>query len=74
MPKYSVLISVYNGEKYLAECLDSVLAQSCTDFEIVAVDDGSTDSSGKILDGYAKKDSRIKVVHKKNQGDRKSVV
>ena len=68
MPKYSVLISVYNGEKYLAECLDSVLVQSYTDFEIVAVDDGSTDSSGKILDSYAKKDSRIKVVHKKNQG------
>lgn len=68
MPKYSVLISVYNGEKYLAECLDSVLAQSFTDFEIVAVDDGSTDSSGKILDSYAERDPRIKVIHKQNQG------
>lgn len=68
MPKYSVLITVYNCEKYLAECFDSVLAQTCGDFEIVAVNDGSTDSSGAICDEYAAKDPRVKVIHKKNHG------
>lgn len=68
MPKYSVLMPVYNCEKYLAECLDSVLAQTYSDFEVVAVDDGSTDSSGKICDEYAKKDERVKVIHKQNEG------
>lgn len=68
MPKYSVLIPVYNSEKYLAECFDSVLSQTYSDFEIIAVDDGSTDSSGKICDEYAAKDSRIHVVHKQNGG------
>ena len=68
MPKYSVLITVYNSEKYLEECFDSVLSQSYNDFEAVIVDDGSTDSSGKICDEYAKRDSRVKVIHKKNEG------
>lgn len=68
MPKYSVLIPVYNSEKYLAECFNSILSQTFSDFEIIAVDDGSTDSSGKICDEYAAKDSRIKVIHKKNGG------
>ena len=68
MPKYSVLITVYNCEKYLAECFDSVLVQTCGDFEIVAVNDGSTDSSGAICDEYAAKDPRVKVIHKKNHG------
>lgn len=68
MPKFSVLITVYNSEKYLAECLDSVARQTYRDFEIVIVDDGSTDSSGAICDRYAEKDGRIKVIHKKNHG------
>lgn len=66
--KISVIIPVYNVEKYLCECLDSVLAQTYTNLEIVLVDDGSTDSSGTICDKYAGKDSRIHVIHQKNGG------
>lgn len=66
--KFSVLIPVYNVEKYLRQCIDSVLAQNYDNIEIILVDDGSTDSSGRICDEYAEKDSRIKVIHKKNEG------
>ena len=68
MPKISVIIPVYNTEKYLQQCLDSVLAQTLKDIEIICVNDGSTDGSAKILDEYAANDKRIKVVHKKNEG------
>lgn len=68
MPQISVIVPVYNVEKYLHACLDSILAQTFTDFELILVDDGSKDSSGKICDEYAKKDSRIRVLHKKNGG------
>ncbi len=68
MPKYSVLLTVYNSEKYLDECFNSILSQTFADFEVVVVDDESTDSSGKICDKYAKKDSRVKVIHKANEG------
>lgn len=68
MPAVSVVIPVYNSAKYLRECIDSVIAQTFTDWEIVAVDDGSPDESPAILDEYAQKDSRIKVIHKKNGG------
>lgn len=67
-PKVSVVIPVCNVENYLRECLDSAIAQTLTDIEIICVDDGSTDSSGAILDEYAQKDSRIKVIHKANGG------
>jgi glycosyltransferase involved in cell wall biosynthesis len=68
MPKISVIIPVYNTEKYLPQCLDSVINQGLKDIEIICVDDGSKDNSGKILDEYALKDKRCKVVHKQNEG------
>ena len=61
---FSIVIPVYNVEKYLNQCVDSVLAQSFGDFELLLVDDGSKDSSPRICDDYAQKDSRIRVIHK----------
>ncbi len=66
--KISVIIPIYNVEAYLAKSIDSVLAQTYQNLEIILVDDGSPDNSGKIADEYAKKDNRIKVIHKKNGG------
>ena len=68
MPKFSIIIPVYNVAPYLRECLDSVLAQTFTDWEAICVDDGSTDGSGAILDEYAAKDSHFRVVHQANAG------
>lgn len=68
MAEISILVPVYNVEKYLRACIDSILAQTFTDFEVICMDDGSTDRSGNILDEYAEKDARIKVVHKANSG------
>lgn len=67
-PMISVIVPVYNVEEYLGRCLDSIVGQTYDNFEIILVDDGSTDSSGKICDRYAKSDDRIKVVHRKNGG------
>lgn len=64
----SVIVPVYNVEKYLCRCVDSILNQTYPYLEIILVDDGSTDNSVKICDEYAKKDSRIKVIHKRNGG------
>ena len=64
----SIIVPVYNVEKYICKCIDSILNQTFTDFELIRIDDGSTDKSGKICDEYKKKDSRIKVIHKKNEG------
>lgn len=66
--KFSVLIPVYNVEKYLHHCIESVLNQNYRNVEIILVDDGSTDSSGRICDEYAKEDQRITVIHKENSG------
>lgn len=67
-PKVSVIVPVYNVEKYLHRCIDSILTQTFTDFEVLLINDGSKDRSGEICDEYAKKDSRVKVFHKENGG------
>ena len=67
-PKISVIVPVYNTEKYLPECLDSILSQTLEDIEIIAINDGSPDNSIEILKGYAAKDDRIKIIDKKNEG------
>lgn len=64
----SIIVPVYKVEKYLPKCLDSILAQTFSDFEVLLVDDGSPDSSGRIAEEYAERDSRIKVFHKENGG------
>lgn len=64
----SVIVPVYNVEKYLQRCIDSILSQTLTDFELLLIDDGSIDASGKICDEYAEKDERVRVFHKKNGG------
>ena len=65
---FSVVVPVYNVENYLKECVDSILRQSFTDFELILVDDGSKDGSGTICDAYAQADTRVKVIHKENGG------
>lgn len=66
--KVSVIVPIYNAERYLKKCLDSILAQTLTDIEIVCVNDGSTDSSQQILEEYARMDERMKIIHKPNGG------
>lgn len=66
--KISIIIPVYNVELYIRKCLDSIVLQTYKNLEIICIDDGSTDDSGKICDAYAKKDSRFRVVHKQNYG------
>lgn len=67
-PKISIISPVYNAERYITKCLDSILAQTFQDWELILVDDESPDKSGIICDEYATKDSRIIVIHKKNGG------
>ena len=64
----SVIVPVYNVEKYLGQCIDSIISQSYSKIEVILINDGSSDDSGKICDDYAKKDDRIKVIHKENGG------
>ena len=66
--KISVIVPVYNTAQFLPHCIESILSQSFTDFELLLIDDGSTDGSGKICDAYAEKDNRIRVFHKENGG------
>lgn len=68
MPLISVIVPIYNAEKFLHYCIDSILNQTVIDFELILVDDGSTDNSGKICDEYSEKDNRIWVIHKPNGG------
>lgn len=67
-PKISVIVPVYDAEKYLHRCVDSILAQTFKDFELLLIDDGSKDRSGEICDEYARKDERVRVWHKENGG------
>lgn len=68
MDKISVIVPIYKVEKYLRECVDSIIGETKSDFELILVDDGSPDNCGKICDEYAEKDKRITVIHKKNGG------
>ena len=67
-PLISIIIPVYNVEKYLAKCVESVINQTYKKIQIILIDDGSTDNSGKICDDFKLKDNRIEVIHKKNGG------
>lgn len=72
MPKISIIVPVYKVEPWLRQCVDSVLAQSFTDFELILVDDGSPDACGAICDAYAARDGRIHVIHQENAGQGKA--
>lgn len=65
---FSVIVPIYKVEKYLSQCIESILNQSYKDFELILVDDGSPDGCSSICDEYKKRDNRVKVVHKKNGG------
>ena len=68
MPEVSIIVPVYKVEPYLRRCVDSILAQTFTDFELILVDDGSPDNCPAICDEYAERDSRVRVIHKENGG------
>ena len=68
MPKVSIIIPVYNVEKYLKKCLNCIVNQTLTDFEVICINDGSTDNSLEILNEYAKNDKRFIVISQENQG------
>lgn len=68
MSEISIIVPVYNVENYLKKCVESILSQTFTDFELLLVDDGSTDSSGEMCDELKRLDERIKVIHKENGG------
>ena len=68
MSRVSVVVPVYNVEKYLKRCVDSIRSQTLEDMEIILVDDGTPDNSGALCDAWAKEDARIRVIHKENGG------
>lgn len=76
-PEISIIVPIYKVEAYIHKCVNSILNQTFKNFELILVEDGSPDKCGEICDEYAKKDSRVVVIHKENGGvssDRKSVV
>lgn len=66
VPLISVIVPVYNAEQYISKCVKSILSQTLSDIQIILIDDGSKDNSGKICDDYQKKDKRIEVIHQEN--------
>ena len=68
MPRFSIVVPVYNAREFIGECVDSVLGQDFADFELILVDDGSTDGSALLLDEYEKGDARVKIIHQENAG------
>ena len=68
MVKLSIIVPVYKTEQYLTRCVESILGQTFSDIELILIDDGSPDRCGEICDTFAKKDSRVKVIHKNNAG------
>lgn len=68
LPEISIMVAIYNSEEYIEQCLSCLCNQTFKDIEIICVDDGSTDRSGVIVDEFAKKDKRIKAIHKENGG------
>ena len=68
MPEISIIVPVFNTGKYLSNCLDSILGQTFSGFEVICVDDGSTDESADILAKYAKNDNRVKIIAQNNEG------
>ena len=68
MPKLSIIVPIYNVEEYLERCIDSILSQIYTDFEVILIDDGSPDQCGDIIDAYARKDQRVISIHQENKG------
>ena len=67
-PRLSIIVPVYNVEKYIHSCINSILNQHFSDFELILVDDGSTDNCGKICDEYASSDKRVRIIHQENGG------
>lgn len=67
-PLFSIIVPVYNASKYLKKCVDTIISQTYENIEVILIDDGSTDNSGKICDQYSINDKRVKVIHKKNEG------
>ena len=70
--KITIIVPVYNVERYLQQCIESLINQSYENLEIILVNDGSTDASGEICDKYSSVDNRVKVIHKKNEGVKRS--
>jgi glycosyltransferase involved in cell wall biosynthesis len=64
----SIIVPVYNAERFLRQCIESILGQTCQNLRLILVDDGSTDSSGIVCDDYARQDHRVTVIHQKNAG------